>query len=199
MTREPTATVVVVSRDRWSLAPSTLERLLARTDPRHPVVVVDGRAPRHVATVFDSWAASGRIRVARRARHLGGNEARNIGADGVRTEWIAFVENDVVLNPGWLEDLLQQGAVHDAASVYPAYLWRGGDDPIVHGLGADLQVFGAAGERRLREHQFHVGTPWREIDATLEPVERLQAEPHALVIRRDLLESMGGFDEELLS
>ena len=35
MTREPTATVVVVCRDRWSLAPETVHTLLARTDSRH--------------------------------------------------------------------------------------------------------------------------------------------------------------------
>ena len=194
-----TATVVVVSRDRWSLALPTLDLLLARTDPRHPVVVVDGRAPRGVAAVFDRWAASGRIRVARRAHHLAGNAARNLGADGVRTEWIAVVENDVVLSPGWLDDLLDVAEVHDAASAYPAYLVPAADGPVVHGLGADLHVIGDPGFLRLREQQHHVGRPWREIAGTLEPVARVQAEPHALVIRRDVLEQMGGFDEGLLS
>jgi hypothetical protein len=152
-----------------------------------------------VATVFDQWAASGRIRVARRARQLAGNEARNIGADGAGTDWIAIVENDAVLNPGWLEELLAVAHANDAASAYPAYLVPGPDGPVVHGLGAELEVAGADGSRRLREHQFQHGRRWCDVEGTVEPVARVQSEPHALVIRRDALEQMGGFDEGLLS
>jgi hypothetical protein len=67
-----TATVVVVSRDRWSMATTTLDLLLARTDPRHPVVVVDGRAPRRVGAEFDRLAATGRVRLVRPLERLAG-------------------------------------------------------------------------------------------------------------------------------
>jgi GT2 family glycosyltransferase len=199
MSYEPTATVIVVSRDRWSLAPATLDLLLARTDPRHPVVVVDGRAPRRVAAAFDRLAASGRIRVARRTRYLASNEARNIGADDARTEWVAFVENDAVLSDGWLDNLLEVGEARGAASVYPAYLEQRPDGPIVHGIGADLEVGGPPGAHYLREHQPHLGRPWHEVAKEVASVERVQAEPHALAIRREVLEQMGGLDEALRS
>jgi GT2 family glycosyltransferase len=194
-----TATVIVVSRDRWSLAPRTLDLLLARTDPRHPIVVVDGRAPRTVAAGFDRLAASGRIRVARRDRFLASNEARNVGADGARTEWIAFVENDAVLSDGWLDALLEAGEARGAASVYPAYLERGRNGPTVHGLGADLDVAGPVGARHLREHQLHLGRAWRDVATEVAPAARVQAEPHAIAIRREVLEQMGGLDEAILS
>ncbi|MDP8975545.1 MAG: glycosyltransferase [Actinomycetota bacterium] len=195
----PSATVVVVARDRWSQAPATLDLLLARTDRRHPVVVVDGRAPRPVALALDRAAASGRINVARRDRHLAANEARNVGADGFRTEWVAFVENDAVPSDGWLDALLAVGEARGAASTYPAFLLEGADAPIVHGLGADLEVTGAAGARRLRERQHHLNRPWHEVAPGLEAVERVQSELHTVAIRRDLLDDMGGLDEGLLS
>jgi GT2 family glycosyltransferase len=194
----PTATVIVVNRDRWSQAPATLDLLLARTDPRHPVVVVDGRAPRPVAAKFDRLATSGRVRVVRRRRHLAGNEARNLGLDGAHTEWIAFVENDTVLSDGWLERLLAVGEARGAASAYPVYLQPGPDGPTVHGLGADLEVSGPTGSRRLRERQLHLGRSWRDVEADVVPAARIQAEPHALVIRREVLERIGGLDEGLL-
>src|SRR6476469_816067 len=115
MPREPIATVVVVCRDRWSLAAETLHTLLVRTDARHPVVVVDARAPRAIGAAFDRLAAVGRIHVARWPRFLSGNEARNLGAEGVQTEWIAFVENDVVPSDGWLDALLALGVRTSAA------------------------------------------------------------------------------------
>lgn len=195
----PLATVVVVARDRWSQAPATLDLLLARTHTRHPVVVVDARAPRRVGAAFDRVAASGRIRVVRRHRHLAGNEARNLGADGAGTEWVAFVENDTLPSDGWLDTLLAAGEALGAASVYPAYLQAGQNGPIVHGLGADLEISGPAGGRRLRETQHHLKQPWRELATEVQPVERVQSEFHAVAVRRELLERMGGLDEGLLS
>jgi GT2 family glycosyltransferase len=199
MAAVPTATVVVVSRDRWSLAPATLDRLLSRTDRRHPVVLVDGRAPRRVAAAFDRTVKSGRVQVVRRNRFLASNEARNLGADGARTEWVAFVENDTELSDGWLDTLLASGEALEAASVYPAYLEPGPYGPTVHGIGADLDVGGPAGARYLREQQHHSRRLWREVGAEVVAVKRVQSEPHALVIRRELLERMGGLDEGLLS
>lgn len=194
----PTATVVVVSRDRWAPAPGALELLLARTDPRHPVVVVAAGVPRRLRAALDRAADPDRVRMVRHTRFLAGNEARNLGADRVRTEWVAFVENDAVLAPGWLDRLLAVAEARDAASAYPVYLQLGSDGLWVHGAGADLEVTGPAGARRLVEHQPFVGRPWRDVRDQMVPAERLQAEPHAFVVRRRFLDAIGGFDEELL-
>jgi len=198
VTREPTATVVVVCRDRWSLASDTVHALIARTDARHPIVVVDARAPRATSAAFDRLAAVGRIGVVRRPRLLAGNEARNLGADGARTEWVTFVENDVVVSDGWLEALLALGERTGAATVYPAFLETADPEPVVHGLGAELDVGGPDGRRFVHERQHHLRRPWSEVAAGLEPVARVQAEPHALAMRREFLDAMGGLDEGLL-
>ena len=194
-----TATVVVIARDRWAQSVECLDRLLHRTDARHGVIVVDAHAPRRVAEAFDRIASTGRVRVVRRKRFLASNEARNAGADGIRTEWIAVVENDVTLNDGWLETLLDAGERFGADSVYPAYLMPGPDGPVVHGLGAELVVSETLDSKFVREYQHDVGRPWRDVAAEIRPVERVMAEPHAFVIRRELLERMGGFDEGFLS
>jgi hypothetical protein len=189
----------VVSRDRWAPAPKSLELLLARTDERYPVVVVDGGAPGAVAAAFDRAATSGRVRIVRRPRFLAGNEARNLGADGASTEWLAFVENDSILSDGWLDELLKVGEASAAASVYPAYLLVRQHGLEVHGLGCDLEVSGPEGAQVIRETQaFEWGQRWNAIARELHPAPRLQGEPHAWVVRREVLERMGGFDEHLL-
>jgi GT2 family glycosyltransferase len=193
----PAATIVVVCRDRWSQAPATLDLLLARTDPRHRVVVVDAGAPPRISAAFDRLAAGGRIGVVRRSRALGSNEARNAGADGVRTDWIAFVENDVVPSDGWLDALLEVGEARDAASVFPVYLEPNPSGDRVHGTGADLEVHEDA-TRFVREHQHLIGRRWCDVASELRVVERVQSEPHLVVMRRDLLDTLGGLDEELV-
>jgi GT2 family glycosyltransferase len=194
----PSATVIVVARDRWSQAPLTLKTLLARTDPRHRVVVVNGGAPPKVASHLNRMAASGLVQVVRHSRFLASNEARNVGADGATTEWLAFVENDVTLSGGWLDELVSVGEQLGAATTYPAYLLKANHGLIVHGLGADLEMRGPEGARVVRERQHDLDRPWSDVSYR-DPVQRVQAEPHTIVIRREFVDRLGGFDEQLLS
>lgn len=189
----------MVARDRWTQTPTTLDLLIERTDPRHDIVLVDAHAPRDVARALDRRAATGRVRVVRRNRHLAANTARNLGVDGARTEWIAFVENDVVLDDGWLEELLAAGEARDATSVYPAYLQPSAGGFVVHGLGADLELCDENGQRFVHEHQVHLNQPWCEIADRVEPATRVQSEYHTMAIRREFLDRLGGLDEQLLS
>ena len=69
----------------------------------------------------------------------------------------------------------------------------------MHGVGAELEVQGAPGRLRLREIQQHLGRPWEDVAADLSSAARIQSEPHALVIRREVSEWIGGLDESLLS
>src|SRR5262249_58805429 len=119
-------------------------------------------------------ATSGRVRIVRRPRFLAGNEARNLGADGAHTEWLAFVENDSILSEGWLDELLKFGEASAAASVYPAYLWPRAHGLEVHGLGCDLEVSGPEGAHVIREHGFGWQRRWSDIADELRPVPRLQ-------------------------
>lgn len=194
------ATVVVNARDRWSIAPAALEHLIASTGPAHDIVVVGGGASRAVAATLDRFAEQGAIRVVRRDRFLASNEARNLGFEGVKTEWVAFVENDVWLSEGWLDRLVEVGEARDGVATYPAYLQDGPDgQPTVHGLGCDLEITGPVGSQRVKEHRHHVSELWSEVQPLTQVTQRLQAEPHAVAVRRSLVEDMGGFDEDFLS
>lgn len=203
MASTPAATVIVNSRDRWTHAPETLELLVERTHARHRIVVEDGAAPPQVATAFDRIAAAsdGRVRISRHDRYLGSNEARLAGMAYVDTDWVAFVENDCVLDEGWLDTLIAVAERHDAASAFPLYLERSADGPVVHGTGADLEVSGPPGRQRIRQHAPYMQRPLAEvaeIPGALVAGPRIQAEPHTVVIRRAVLDEMGGPDPELL-
>lgn len=89
-------TVVVPVRDRCR----ALARLLAALGPEVPVVVVDdgSQDPAAVAAV----AAGHGARLVRHARSRGPAAARNSGLAEAVTEFVAFVDSDVVPVAGWL-------------------------------------------------------------------------------------------------
>ena len=105
-----------------------------------------------------------------------------------------FLSEEYRPGPGAKRDdeLLEFARNFGATIFHPAGTCRMGSDPLavvdqrlrVHGLGSDLEVSGPDGARLLRERQHEGARPWLEIAGTLEPVARVQAEPHAIVMRR---------------
>ncbi|HZG92257.1 MAG TPA: mycofactocin biosynthesis glycosyltransferase MftF, partial [Pseudonocardia sp.] len=92
-------TVVVPVRDRTA----GLRRLLASLDGLRVIVVDDGSAdPAAVRAV----AAEAGAEVLRRDRSGGPAAARNAGLAAAATPLVAFLDSDVVPEPGWLDPLL---------------------------------------------------------------------------------------------
>ncbi len=101
-------TVVVPVRDR----PDGLTRLLRALDPALPVVVVDDGSATPVV-------GPPHVQVVRHRTSRGPAAARNSGLARVRTPLVAFVDSDVVPDPGWLDGLLGHFADPAVAAVAP--------------------------------------------------------------------------------
>src|SRR5207244_3164071 len=83
-----------------------------------------------MAAVLARWPP-GLCRVVFVDRYLQPNQARNLATRYARHPWLAFVENDSFVTPGWLESLLE------TCRAYP------------HGCLATAEVFEGPVENRL--------------------------------------------------
>jgi mycofactocin system glycosyltransferase len=106
-------TVVVPVRDR----PRALRRLLASIGGRWPVIVVDDASidPRAVASVAREFGA----KLVALEHNVGPAGARNAGLAAALTEFVAFVDSDVVVGPGTIETLARHFADPSVAVVAP--------------------------------------------------------------------------------
>jgi len=162
----PALTVVVPARDR-DVGP-----LVAALGGLPVVVVDDGSSP--------PLTVDGAV-VVRRPRSSGPGAARNAGLVHVDTPYVAFVDSDVELSPGWLEPLVAHldtdprvalVAPRVASSPGPGWLARyeAGSSPL--DLGPE--------------------------PARIRPGTRVSYVPAAvLVARTDAVRHIGGFDESL--
>ncbi|MFC4070841.1 glycosyltransferase family 2 protein [Actinoplanes subglobosus] len=157
-----TVSVVVPTIGRPSL--TDLLRALGTLPAGMELIIVDDRADARTPLAPEN---ADLVVAGRRA---GPAAARNAGWHAARHEWVAFLDDDVVPEPGWAWRLL--GDLHDAG-------------PDVGGVQGRIRVPPPEGRRP---------TDWERVTAGLASGEWITAD---MAYRRVVLARCGGFDERL--
>jgi GT2 family glycosyltransferase len=201
--REPLVTVVVVPRERFSCTQRCLESVLADTCYPHKLVYVDGGSPRSVHRYLRQRAEAQGFQLVRTRTYLSPNRARNLGLAHADTKYTVFLDNDVVVSPGWLEALVNCAEETGAAVVGPLTCQYEPVHEIVHcaggECGASEKVRGETVSRSIVDRIYHQGKQVAEIRDQLARCETGVAEFHCLLARTEILETIGGLDEGLFN
>ena len=111
----PAVTVVVPTRGRAAYLEVTLRSLLAqRTGTAHELLVVDDGSADDTRAV----AARLEVRCVSHGEPRSLNAARNTGLRESGAPLVAFVDDDVLAPPGWLEALAEGARAHPAAEAF---------------------------------------------------------------------------------
>lgn len=197
---EPQVTLVVVPRERFSCAQSSLESIYEHTQIPFKLVYVDGNSPAGVQHYLATQAAEKPFHLIRTDYYLHPNQARNLGAAAVQTPYLVFVDNDVMVTPGWLKALLTCAEETGAAVVGPLMCQHEPVHTEVHFAGGESHIWvDKEGRRRLREKMYNQGKSVAEIQPGLTRTETELAEFHCVLVRRSVLEKLGGLDEHMLN
>jgi glycosyltransferase involved in cell wall biosynthesis len=173
----PVVSVVIPTRGRAAYLEVTLDSLLdQRTETPYEILVVDDGAQDATASVVANRPA------ARYVAHGGGrglNAARNTGLRESRADLIAFVDDDVLVPPGWLDALVEGSRRHASADAF------GG--PI------RARFEGATPRSCGREEP-----PITTLDLGTDDCEALRAWGANFAVRRSAVERVGSFDERIV-
>ncbi len=191
----PEVTIVVATRERFSGALATLDALHAATLAPFRLVYVDAGSPRRIADALRARAATHRFTLVRRERYLSPEGTRNLGFEYVDTPYVVFLDNDVVVAPGWLEALLSCAEETGAAIVGPLYCI---DRPLhtkIHMLGGIAHVEERDGTRRFVEEHSLMYRPVGEVQPRCPRAVTEQAEFHCMLMRTEVMRALGPLDE----
>jgi glycosyltransferase involved in cell wall biosynthesis len=193
------ATIAVVPRERFSLAVGSLQSILRNTEQPVPIVYIDGRSPSDVARFIREQAQATGFRHLRFDHYLAPNAARNIAVEHVETEFVAFVDNDVIVQPGWLEKLVRCADETGAWAVGPLYLEGGPADAHIHMAGGFARIEIEGARRYVVEGHFHPQEKLVDVARSLRRCPTELLEFHAMLIRTDVFLRLGKLDERLRS
>jgi GT2 family glycosyltransferase len=191
------ATVVVVPRERFSHTRPSLESIRAGTEIPHDLVYVDGGSPESVQAYLEERSRDWGFTRVRAERYLAPNEARNLALARARTPYVAFVDNDVEVQPGWLEALVSSAERTGAWIVGPFVVEGDPGAPTVHHAGGEAWIETRDGRRQFFEHHRCFGRPLSDARAELPAGATSLAEFHCMLVRTEVFSRLGPLDEAL--
>jgi GT2 family glycosyltransferase len=196
---EPRVTAICVPRDHYHDAVNSLDALLQHTGAPFELVYVIGRAPRDVRDHVRREAARVGFTVIERDRHLVPNHARNLAMAEVDTEYVAFLDNDTIVTPGWLSSLISCADETGAALVGPLQLIGALEKGIVHLAGGFIEIDDSVSPHPIRRTHRYQAQPVDQLPVPLDRARCDFAEYHCMLARTDVLRAIGPLDERFLT
>ena len=203
------ATVIVTQRERYGMTEESLESLYAHTPSGARVVVVDAGSPNRVRDLLRAESRRRGFTLIREERLLTPNQARNVGLAATETDYIVFVDNDVLYTHGWLEALVRCAEETGAAVVAPLTCQGLPAHTEIHHAGGTYTANGASmdtfvadppeGGREFDEVMVAHGEKVADWDGRLHREVTGMCEFHCVLARRAVFDAIGPLDEGLLS
>ena len=196
----PAVTIVVTPRERFSYTQASLESLYAQTTVPFELVYIDGNAPSPERDYIKHQSEIKGFKLIRTEHYLWPQRARNLGLAEVKTPYVVFVDNDVVVQSGWLRTLLECAETRGATVVGPLMCHEEPIHEIVHFAGGESHIVTDIKDRRhLREKMYLQGRAVTAVQPKLEQCETELCEFHCMLVRTDVFEQLGSFDESILN
>ena len=106
---KPLVSVVVPTCNRQAIFQRCMEALVRQTHPNYEVIIVDDYSTDDTPAFMQRFIAEHPeqdVRYLRNEVHAGANPSRNRGVHEARGEFVAFLDNDCIAEPDWLEHLI---------------------------------------------------------------------------------------------
>jgi glycosyltransferase involved in cell wall biosynthesis len=166
---------VVPTRGRAAYLEVTLESLCRqRSETAHELLVVDDGATDATPDVAERFG----VRLVRHEERRSLNAARNTGLREARADLIAFVDDDVLVPPGWLDALAEGSERHPEAEAFGGPIRARFEGHAPHGCGRE-------------------DPPITTLDLGDSDVEAPMVWGANFAVRRSAVERIGEFDESL--
>ena len=190
----PAVTIVISFRERWRFTALTVASILRHTPVPFALWLLDPGLPDAVRGELQPYLDAGQLELVPVPPGEHPNHWREQIAPRLASPFAVFIDNDVVVTPGWLEAMLACAAETGAGIVCPLYLWGDGEQSeVIHMAGGDLNLTPTEAGMVMTESHRHVGRSIAEVPEDLHRRPCGFGEYHCLLMRRDVYSAAGVF------
>jgi GT2 family glycosyltransferase len=201
---QASVTLIVSPRERFSFTRQNLDSIYKHTHLPFELIYVDGGSPAPVRDYLQTQARERGFKLIRSEQYLAPNQARNLAIPYVKTEFVVFIDNDVLVSPQWLGWLLQCAQETSAAVVCPLTCIGKTVNETIHLAGGEARIYEEPLEdggiaRKVHEKHYFVNRPVVEVKEQLKRTQCEFAEFHCMLVRNTIFDQTGLLDEGFLS
>jgi len=179
--------IIIVNWNGAAVLPECLRSLLGLNYKHIEIVIVDnGSADDSVAVVRDICGDG--AKVVRLEKNVGFAAGVNIGVENAAGEFVATLNNDMVVEPSWLDQpmaLLKDKSVGIVSCRQMNYYDRSKVDGLYHCVTKELEL-----------SPFASGRLYNEDDLFSKPGYVISANGGSAVIRAEVFRALGGYDAD---
>ena len=192
------ATVAIIPRDSFSMTSQVVERVLECAKGPLNLVAVDCCMPRDVRRNLETKSRQAGFTLLRANRYATPNQMRNAVLTHVKTKYVVYVDNDVLVTKGWLEALVKCAEETQAWIVGPLICERLPEATYVHGYDGEMEIRKPDQASRVyHDLHFNAHVPLKDVQHSLKRQETQVVEFHAMLVAMEAIEKLGTFDAEL--
>jgi GT2 family glycosyltransferase len=190
MTRgdHPRVTIVMTARERHAPTVAAIESIASNTAPPYRFIYLDVQSPDWLRALLKRRSGDWGLEVVRMDEPLWPQQARARIVGAVETDYVVFIDNDVQVEPGWLDALVACADDTGAGLVGPLYLWGDGTTPArIHMAGGRLGETEVEGGRVFDEAHRLMNADPEEVAGELFRGPCDFVEFHCMLIRTELV------------
>ncbi|RJP34671.1 MAG: glycosyltransferase family 2 protein [Actinobacteria bacterium] len=181
----PLVSFVIPNYQGEKLLSACLDSVYAqKTDIAYEVIVVDDHSTDASTEIVAHSYRQVRLMVNR--RNQGCAASKNVGAAEARGEYIAFLDNDIELDAGWLEAMLGRFELEgDRLGICASHILINGYKSLLNSTGGFVNLLGYAWDR---------GIFGQDTDSYALNTRVMWACAAAMIVKASAFDEMGGFD-----
>jgi GT2 family glycosyltransferase len=188
----------MTARERHGLTERSIDSIRASTASAYRLLYADGSTPEPLRRRLEARAGAGDLEIVTVDPELWPNQIRRALIGSIDTEYVVFIDNDVVVAPGWLEALVACADETGAGVVGPLYLIGGGAMPTsVHMAGGGIEWTDGPGGRALRDWHEAVGGDPERVAAEAVRARCGYVEFHCVLVRTAAARDGAPFDPDI--
>jgi GT2 family glycosyltransferase len=201
---KPQVTIIQSQRERFSFTRESLESIYEHTTVPFKLIYVDGNSPDKTKRYLQQQSQLKGFQLIRTEHYLSPNQARNLAIPHVDTQYLVFIDNDVLVSPNWLEKLIECAAETNATVVCPLTCIGKNFGETVHLAGGEAHIIEKPQEdgsikRKVHEKHYFVNRKVAEIKDELQRQKCEFAEFHCMLVKSEIFQTIGLLDEGFLS
>jgi GT2 family glycosyltransferase len=184
----PCVSIIIVNYNGLGVLEDCLNSVLKVNYPCFEVIVIDNGSNDNSVSVLENFKKQSKIRltVIKNEHNLGFAQANNMGVGYSACKYLAFLNNDTVVDENWLGTLVDVLEKDESiGAVQSLLLTRDGLG--VDSLGGIIDVLGTAKDRVTRFFK-------TQQTANYEPEQIFSACAAAMLVRKSVFQAVGKFD-----